>query len=120
MEAAEREKEADRDLGEAISDAQALSDQLRAEGLAEDAAEVERITGVVEDVAAGRVKGEELDKAIEDTKAEIARLRAAGKDKAAAELQHILEKEEEARNGRAKAKALGREAALLSAEEDAV
>ena len=61
----EKEKEASEDLKEAAAEGHALADELRAEGLEEDAAEVERITKVVEDVQAGKVKGEELDKAID-------------------------------------------------------
>ena len=49
LEAAEKLQEADQDLGEAIKEAHALIDELRAEGLEEDANEVERLMKILED-----------------------------------------------------------------------
>ena len=104
----------------AVAEGQALAAQLRAEGLEEDALEVERLTRICEDVLAGKVKGAELDQAIEDCKVEIAKLRAAGKEDEAVKLEHMLEKMEAARRAELEAEALEREKELLIAEEAAV
>ena len=49
------------ELYEAVKEGHILSDELTAEGLTEDAKEVERITHIVEEVEHGNIKGEALE-----------------------------------------------------------
>ena len=66
----EKERAASKDLKEAAAEGHALADELRAAGLGKDAAEVERLTKIVEGVMAGRVQYEDLDKAIDNNRSE--------------------------------------------------
>ena len=86
----ELQKEAAEDLKEVAAAGHKLADELRAAGKDKEAREVERITGLCEDVAAGKLEGEALDKAIDDTKAAIAELRAAGLEDEAKALEEML------------------------------
>ena len=95
----ELQKEAAEDLKEVAAAGHKLADELRAAGKDKEAREVERITLLCEDVAAGKLEGDALDKAIDDTKKAIEKLRAAaffrleGEAKA---LEAMLEKMEAA------------------------
>ena len=92
----ELQKEAAEDLKEVAAAGYKLADELRAAGKDKEAREVERITLLCEDVAAGKLEGDALDKAIDDTKKAIEELRAAGLEDEAKALEAMLEKMEAA------------------------
>ena len=75
------------DIEHATDEGHALADELAAEGLLDDAKEVERITAILEGIEAHRISEGEIDKAIEDAKKEIKHLHDIGHDKEAAELE---------------------------------
>jgi len=115
----EQQKEAAQDLKEAMIEAQAVAVQLRADGLDEDALEVERLIALLDDVLKGKVGGLELDQGIEDCRAEITKLELMDQTELAGKLGNVLVKMEKARESQMAAQLAKSEIEMRKAEEEA-